>query len=241
MPLTVIALSKVDDRTRAWPPAWSTPAGWSAARSAWPGGPMHLSDSALRRDERWTRPPLSMTLRGWTKRWGTRGWWRSARALTTTGSSSSSATGPQLPGRATSVHCLSPGVGLRRRVASQRLAHGGKGGLGQVMAQGLHSLSRRRAVAGLPSRHWRPRAARRSRGRRRATCIPPDRASAIWAQLPDDLGLRGDEYVLDVGCGRGAVLMLAARQVPGGGRWERTCGGAVTRAATAVLPPSATR
>jgi arsenite methyltransferase len=39
---------------------------------------------------------------------------------------------------------------------------------------------------------------------------------AIWGQLLDDLGLRGDEHVLDVGCGRGAVLMLAARRVPAG-------------------------
>ena len=39
---------------------------------------------------------------------------------------------------------------------------------------------------------------------------------AIWAQLLDELGLRGDERVLDVGCGRGAVLMLAARRLPAG-------------------------
>jgi arsenite methyltransferase len=39
---------------------------------------------------------------------------------------------------------------------------------------------------------------------------------AIWAQLLDELSLRGDERVLDVGCGRGAVLMLAARRVPAG-------------------------
>lgn len=39
---------------------------------------------------------------------------------------------------------------------------------------------------------------------------------AIWAQLLDELGLRGGEHVLDVGCGRGAVLMLAARRVPAG-------------------------
>jgi arsenite methyltransferase len=38
----------------------------------------------------------------------------------------------------------------------------------------------------------------------------------IWAQLLDELGLRGDEQVLDVGCGRGAVLMLAAQRVPAG-------------------------
>jgi arsenite methyltransferase len=39
---------------------------------------------------------------------------------------------------------------------------------------------------------------------------------AIWTQLLDELDLRGDEHVLDVGCGRGAVLMLAARRVPAG-------------------------
>jgi arsenite methyltransferase len=39
---------------------------------------------------------------------------------------------------------------------------------------------------------------------------------AIWAQLLDDLGLRGDERILDVGRGRGAVLMLAARRLPVG-------------------------
>jgi arsenite methyltransferase len=39
---------------------------------------------------------------------------------------------------------------------------------------------------------------------------------AIWAQLLDELGLYGDEHVLDVGCGRGAVLMLAARRLPAG-------------------------
>jgi arsenite methyltransferase len=39
---------------------------------------------------------------------------------------------------------------------------------------------------------------------------------AIWAQVLDELGLRGDEHVLDVGCGRGAVLMLAARRLPVG-------------------------
>ena len=39
---------------------------------------------------------------------------------------------------------------------------------------------------------------------------------AVWAQLLDELGLRGDEHLLDVGCGRGAVLMLAARRLPAG-------------------------
>ena len=64
---------------------------------------------------------------------------------------------------------------------------------------------------------------------------------AIWAQLLDELGLRGDEHILDAGCGRGAVLMLAARRLPAAGRWERMCGAAATRAATAGPPLSATR
>jgi arsenite methyltransferase len=38
----------------------------------------------------------------------------------------------------------------------------------------------------------------------------------VWAELLDGLALRGDERVLDVGCGRGAVLMLAAERVPRG-------------------------
>ena len=32
----------------------------------------------------------------------------------------------------------------------------------------------------------------------------------VWAKLLDNLGLRGDERILDMGCGRGAVLLLAA-------------------------------
>jgi cyclopropane fatty-acyl-phospholipid synthase-like methyltransferase len=40
--------------------------------------------------------------------------------------------------------------------------------------------------------------------------------------------LRGDEHVLDVGCGRGAVPMLAARRVPAGRAVERTHGAAAT-------------
>jgi SAM-dependent methyltransferase len=39
---------------------------------------------------------------------------------------------------------------------------------------------------------------------------------AVWAELLDALGLRGDEQLLDVGCGRGAVLMLAAERLPRG-------------------------
>ncbi|MGH3504520.1 MAG: class I SAM-dependent methyltransferase [Nocardioidaceae bacterium] len=39
---------------------------------------------------------------------------------------------------------------------------------------------------------------------------------AVWAEVLDELGLRGDERLLDIGCGRGAVLMLAARRLPAG-------------------------
>jgi ubiquinone/menaquinone biosynthesis C-methylase UbiE len=38
----------------------------------------------------------------------------------------------------------------------------------------------------------------------------------VWAELLDKLGLRGDERVLDLGCGRGAVLLLAAQHLTTG-------------------------
>jgi arsenite methyltransferase len=38
----------------------------------------------------------------------------------------------------------------------------------------------------------------------------------VWSELLDTLALRGDEHLLDVGCGRGAVLMLAAERLPVG-------------------------
>ncbi|WP_280248648.1 class I SAM-dependent methyltransferase [Nocardia abscessus] len=38
----------------------------------------------------------------------------------------------------------------------------------------------------------------------------------VWAGLLDDLELRGDERLLDMGCGRGAVLLAAARRLPAG-------------------------
>ncbi|HEX4214867.1 MAG TPA: class I SAM-dependent methyltransferase [Candidatus Dormibacteraeota bacterium] len=39
---------------------------------------------------------------------------------------------------------------------------------------------------------------------------------AVWADLLTDLELRGDERLLDVGCGRGAVLLTAAKLLPRG-------------------------
>ncbi len=38
----------------------------------------------------------------------------------------------------------------------------------------------------------------------------------LWESLLDDMALRGDEQVLDLGCGRGAVLLAAARRLPHG-------------------------
>ena len=39
---------------------------------------------------------------------------------------------------------------------------------------------------------------------------------AVWESLFRALGLGGDEHVIDIGCGRGAVLLRAAQLVPGG-------------------------
>ncbi|MDP9248043.1 MAG: class I SAM-dependent methyltransferase [Candidatus Dormibacteraeota bacterium] len=39
---------------------------------------------------------------------------------------------------------------------------------------------------------------------------------AVWAEILRNLGLRGDEHVLDMGCGRGAVLLMAAKLLPQG-------------------------
>ncbi|BCK67615.1 hypothetical protein Srufu_015680 [Streptomyces libani subsp. rufus] len=38
----------------------------------------------------------------------------------------------------------------------------------------------------------------------------------VWEGLLDELELRGDERLLDLGCGRGAVLLASARRLPEG-------------------------
>ncbi|MBV8789579.1 MAG: SAM-dependent methyltransferase, partial [Mycobacterium sp.] len=38
----------------------------------------------------------------------------------------------------------------------------------------------------------------------------------VWDRILDDLRLRGDETVLDLGCGRGAVLLATAKRLPRG-------------------------
>lgn len=39
---------------------------------------------------------------------------------------------------------------------------------------------------------------------------------AVWSELLDQLELRGNERLLDIGCGRGAVLLMAAERLPQG-------------------------
>jgi hypothetical protein len=39
----------------------------------------------------------------------------------------------------------------------------------------------------------------------------------VWGELLDGLGLRGDERILDLGCGRGTVLLMAAQHLTTGG------------------------
>jgi len=39
---------------------------------------------------------------------------------------------------------------------------------------------------------------------------------SVWKELLDELDLRGDELVLDIGCGRGVVLISAAHRLPRG-------------------------
>jgi arsenite methyltransferase len=38
----------------------------------------------------------------------------------------------------------------------------------------------------------------------------------VWVRLIDELGLHGDEQILDVGCGRGTLLMIAAQHLTTG-------------------------
>src|SRR6266481_2497670 len=38
----------------------------------------------------------------------------------------------------------------------------------------------------------------------------------VWAEMFDQLRLRGNEQILDLGCGRGAVLLIAAQHLTTG-------------------------
>jgi arsenite methyltransferase len=59
----------------------------------------------------------------------------------------------------------------------------------------------------------------------------------VWNRILDDLRLRGDETVLDMGCGRGAVLLAAAKRLPRG----RAIGVDLWQADQTDNSPSATR
>jgi hypothetical protein len=64
----------------------------------------------------------------------------------------------------------------------------------------------------------------------------------VWRRELDRLDLRGNEHLLDVGCGRGAVLVEAAQRLPSGRASAWICGAATTRAATipaSLLPTPA--
>lgn len=54
----------------------------------------------------------------------------------------------------------------------------------------------------------------------------------VWERELDRLALHGDEYLLDLGCGRGAVLVAAAGGSRPGVRSALTYGAAKTKAAT---------
>lgn len=59
----------------------------------------------------------------------------------------------------------------------------------------------------------------------------------VWNRILDDLRLQGDETVLDMGCGRGAVLLAAAKRLPRG----RAIGVDLWQADQTANSPSATR
>ena len=83
-----------------------------------------------------------------------------------------------------------------------------------LLASAARSLVRGKPVAAVVSRRNR-----RVDRRRRRRCSSAPRASASSRCGPRSstiCGLRGDETLLDLGCGRGAVLLAAAKLLPNG-------------------------
>jgi arsenite methyltransferase len=64
---------------------------------------------------------------------------------------------------------------------------------------------------------------------------------AVWADILDRLGLRGGEHVLDMGCGRGAVLLLVAQRLTGGRAVGVDLWRSVDQSGTPRRPPGRTR
>jgi len=63
---------------------------------------------------------------------------------------------------------------------------------------------------------------------------------AVWAEILEGLQLRGDERVLDMGSGRGAIQLMAAQLVPRGQGSASTSGARPTSPATRRRSRSAT-
>lgn len=94
-------------------------------------------------------------------------------------------------------------------------------------AQGMAVVAQAAALAGWAGLSW-------AHGRRARAALAGASAAAmlaamfwylyatrsgkfvVWDRVLDELRLRGDETVLDLGCGRGAVLMAAAKRLPRG-------------------------
>jgi trans-aconitate methyltransferase len=67
----------------------------------------------------------------------------------------------------------------------------------------------------------------------------------VWERELDRVGLRGDEQLLDLGCGRGAMLIEAAKRLPTGRAvgvdlWTRAATALRSRSPTPPLPGSLT-
>ena len=85
--------------------------------------------------------------------------------------------------------------------------------------RGVAALARPRAGGGAVSNfHCRRAWPRSGCFSTRAVFVYTTRAGkfAVWAELLDRLELKGDERLLDIGCGRGAVLLMAAQRLPRG-------------------------
>jgi hypothetical protein len=61
---------------------------------------------------------------------------------------------------------------------------------------------------------------------------------AVWADVLARMDLRGDEHVLDMGCGRGAVMTWSPDSFHTAKSSDSTCGPAINPAITPNLPNS---
>ena len=59
----------------------------------------------------------------------------------------------------------------------------------------------------------------------------------VWEKLLNNFGFKGDEQVLDIGCGRGAVLLLAAKHLTTGKAVGIDSGNVKTSLETRLMQP----